>query len=144
VARKDARVKTFTVTDDLGMQSVLHKSHAYEPLQYLLTVLNLLSYTPVQTDCTCFWWDSETVLEEIWCEDNMKLLLRCVEVALEHVSQSTPMKQADRQAVGCEADETGVMLCVARPCASMPSAWYLSRPFPRMNRSTPNRPRRRR
>lgn len=84
-AKSDARVKTFTVTDDAGMQSVLHKSHAYEPLQYLLTVLNLLSYTPVQTDRTCFWWDSEVVLQEIWSEENMKLLLRCIEVALEHV-----------------------------------------------------------
>lgn len=43
------------------------QAKAYEPLQYLLTTLYLLSHTVVQTDATCFWWRSEQVSRFLAC-----------------------------------------------------------------------------
>ena len=76
--------KFFTLVDEEGRESTTSKQ--YDPLQYLLTVLYLLSHTAVQTDMTCFWWDSEKVIEELWSAANLKILLQAIECAMDRVS----------------------------------------------------------
>jgi hypothetical protein len=61
------------------------KAKAYEPLQYLLTTLYLLSHTAVQTDVTCFWWRPEAVIEELWAPRNLRALVASIELVMDKV-----------------------------------------------------------
>jgi hypothetical protein len=74
--------KTFTFDDAAGQEHVHTKSKTYEPLQYLLTVLYLLSHTSVQTDATAFWYSADVVIEELWAPRNLQALLACIGVVL--------------------------------------------------------------
>lgn len=61
------------------------QAKAYEPLQYLLTTLYLLSHTAVQTDVTCFWWRPEAVIEELWAPRNLRALVASIELVMDKV-----------------------------------------------------------
>ena len=78
--------KSFTILDEKGTESVIWKSRGYDPLQYLLVVLYLMSHTSIQTDVTCFWWDPKTIIEVVWKEENLRALLKVIDLAMEKVS----------------------------------------------------------
>ncbi len=61
------------------------KAKAYEPLQYLLTTLYLLSHTAVQTDVTCFWWRPDAVIDELWAPRNLRALIASIELVMDKV-----------------------------------------------------------
>jgi len=79
--------KNFTIVDDKGVESVIWKSRGYDPLQYLLVILYLLSHTPIQTDVTCFWWDPNTIIEVVWKEENLRALFDVMDLALDKVGR---------------------------------------------------------
>lgn len=74
--------KTFTFDDAAGESQVHTKSKANEPLQYLVTVLYLLSHTSVQTDVTAFWEAPDAIVEEQWSSRNFQALLACIGIVL--------------------------------------------------------------